>query len=211
LPSVEIAISGVSKVNKRHQVKTAIENAPRQGKKAPKVLVLADDDIRFPPYTYHWILDPFKNSQIGAVGTSQQTKRSEDEPFLMRLVAWLFVDYIERRNFENAATLKIDGGISCLSGRMLAVRATIVLSRKYLDGYISEKWNGIELYADDDNYLTRWLQENGWEIGFQYSTNCRVETSFDHSFKQLWKRCLRWARSNWRSNWKSIRQTDNWR
>ncbi|KAG9231513.1 putative polysaccharide synthase Cps1 [Amylocarpus encephaloides] len=56
--------------------------------------------------------------------------------------------------------------------------------------YVTETWLGIPLNADDDNFVTRLLVAKGWGIRIQM---CKEA-----------EQCLRWARSNLRSNTKSI-------
>lgn len=207
---VEILLSQVGQANKRQQLRAAIENVPKQRGDFHKVMVFADDDIICPRMTLLWMLACFEKETVGAVGTCQRTRRSRDGSFFERIVDWILADYIERRNFENPATLAIDGSISCLSGRMMAIRAGITQDCLFLDGLVSEAWRGRRLNADDDNFWTRWLLEHGWEIGFQYTEECEVETTFELGFKQLLQRNLRWCRSNWRSNFRSICKRGNW-
>lgn len=207
---VQILISKIGRANKRAQLRAAIEAVPKSRRDSHKAIVFADDDITCPHKTLQWMLACLQRETIGAVGTCQQTRRCKDGSFLERITDWILADYIERRNFENATTLGIDGSISCLSGRMMLIRPGIVQDPAFLCEFVSEVWCGRELNADDDNFWTRWVLEGGWEIGFQYDGECQVETTFDLSPKQLLKRNLRWCRSNWRSNWRSIRKPANW-
>jgi len=59
------------------------------------------------------------------------------------------------------------------------------------------------LNADDDNFLTRWMMNNDWDIQIQKHPECEVQTTLEGNSKFLLQ-CLRWARSNWRSNIKSL-------
>jgi hypothetical protein len=66
------------------------------------------------------------------------------------------------------------------------------------------------LNADDDNFITRWLFWKNWKIKFQYHKECEVETTLENNRKYL-NQCLRWVRSNWRSNRTSLFETgDVW-
>jgi len=44
---------------------------------------------------------------------------------------------------------------------------------------------------------------NGWDIHIQKHPDCEVQTTLENNLKYLLQ-CLRWARSNWRSNLKSL-------
>ncbi|KAK3360789.1 hypothetical protein B0T24DRAFT_643541 [Lasiosphaeria ovina] len=62
------------------------------------------------------MLAPFERKSVGAVGTCQRTRRIEVGSIAERITDWImFADYIERRHFENSATLAIDKSISCLA------------------------------------------------------------------------------------------------
>ncbi|KAL2257368.1 hypothetical protein VTK26DRAFT_264 [Humicola hyalothermophila] len=103
-----------------------------------------------------------------------------------RIFNWLGAAYIERRNFEISATHNIDGGTSCMSGRTGAYRTEILKSYDFLRSFKNEKWGRCRLNADDDNF-----------------PECEIETTLENDTKFLYQ-CLRWARSNWRSNWTSL-------
>ena len=54
--------------------------------------------------------------------------------------------------------------------------------------------------ADDD---TRSLVAYQWKTWIQYQPEREVKTTLENSYKFLYQ-CLRWTRSNWRSNWTSL-------
>ncbi|EEY24039.1 conserved hypothetical protein [Verticillium alfalfae VaMs.102] len=207
---LKVYVSHVAQAGKREQLKWAIDSIPDSRRKAHKVIVFADDDITFPHSTYGWVLAPFENPQVGGVGTCQRASRIKAGTIIQRIINWIFADYIERRGVENMATVAIEKSISCLSGRLAAFRAVIVQDRQFLDGLVSETWNGLKLRADDDNFWTRWLLEGGWEIAVQNDERCRVETTFGTTASEL-RRFVRWQRSNPRSNAKSLRRISNWK
>lgn len=168
-----------------------------------RITIMADDDVTWPSTIMPWILAPFEDPRIGGVGTCQRVKRVREGGFALRIWNWLGAAYIERRNFEISATHGIDGGTSCMSGRTGAYRSEILRDDEFLEGFVREQWCGKILKADDDNFVTRWLVSHQWKIWIQYEPECEVETTLENSSKFLYQ-CLRWARSNWRSNWTSL-------
>ncbi|GAB7353975.1 hypothetical protein MBLNU459_g4572t2 [Dothideomycetes sp. NU459] len=70
-------------------------------------------------------------------------------------------------------------------------------------GFTHETWRMYQLNADDDNFVTRWMYSHGWKIAMQYHKAAEVQTTLEDSPKYL-KQCLRWVRSNWRSNLTSM-------
>jgi hypothetical protein len=85
----------------------------------------------------------------------------------------------------------------------VAYRTEILQDPEFSYAFTNETWRSFQLNADDDNFLTRWLMNNGWDIRIQKHEQCEVQTTLENNSKFLLQ-CLRWARSNWRSNLKSL-------
>ncbi|RFU27413.1 hypothetical protein B7463_g8916, partial [Scytalidium lignicola] len=183
--------------NKRIQVCEAIPRVRTE------LIIMADDDVSWPRTILPWLLAPFEDKRIGGVGPCQRVKRINTGSISARIYNWLGAAYIERRNFEISATHGIDGGTSCMSGRTCAFRREILQSPLFLHGFKTECWGQYQLNADDDNFITRWLVSNNWKTWIQYNKECQIETTLENSHLFL-HQCLRWARSNWRSNYTSL-------
>lgn len=189
--------------NKRIQMCRAIP------KVQTRFILFADDDVGLPDRTLSWMLAPFEaNEKMGGVGTGQQVRRGADWDF------WRFLgyQYIARRNFDCSAGVCVDGGLPCLSGRAAMYRTCILKDTAFMHGFTHEVWewpwplNRFKTYlihADDDNYLTRWMVNHGWDIYIQIHPECMVETTLETGWKFV-QQCLRWSRSNWRSNHTSL-------
>ncbi|TIA24589.1 hypothetical protein D6C80_00303 [Aureobasidium pullulans] len=193
LNSSKIRVLSVAKANKRSQMCAAIPHV------MTKITVFADDDVIWPTTLLAWILAPFEDDEMGGVGTSQRLMRPK------KMTIWSFLGslYLERRNFDCSACLHIDGGLPCLSGRTVAYRTCILQDDAFTHGFTHETWRTFQLNADDDNFITRWMYTHGWKITMQYHKACEVQTTLEDSPKYL-KQCLRWVRSNWRSNLTSM-------
>lgn len=191
--SKRIRVLRVPKANKRFQMCRAIPDV------STSITVFADDDVVWPKKVLPWILAPFEDEQMGGVGTSQRLLRSEKSNF------WDFLNasYLERRNFDISACTHIDGGLPCLSGRTAAYRTAILQQPDFTSSFSSERWLGHLFYADDDNFLTRWMLSRGWKTYVQYHKECEVQTTLENNSRFL-AQCLRWSRSNWRSNLKTM-------
>jgi cellulose synthase/poly-beta-1,6-N-acetylglucosamine synthase-like glycosyltransferase len=183
--------------NKRLQVCKAIPFV------RTRITVMADDDVTWPSTIFPWLLAPFEDEEMGAVGTSQRVRRLKTGTLMERCYNWLGAVYIERRNFEISATHYIDGGTSCMSGRTCAFRTEILQENDFLLGFTTETWRGHLLNADDDNFITRWLVAKRWKTWVQYNWECEIETTLENNPK-FRRQCRRWARSNWRSNYTSL-------
>lgn len=189
----------IKQANKRRQMARAIPEVKTQ------IIVFADDDVDWPAKLLQWILAPFEDKLYGGVVTCQRLRRAENPTFSQRIYGFLGALYLERRNFDCAATSHMDGGMACISGRTCAYRANILQDPNFTDGFTNEKWffGQYQLNADDDNFITRWLVNHKHEVYMQYHPECEVKTTLEDNSKFL-KQCLRWARSNWRSNLTSL-------
>lgn len=191
--SKKITVLSISKANKRSQMCQALPHIET------KITIFADDDVIWPSTMMPWVLAAFEDEKVGGVGTSQRLKREKDPNF------WNFLGaaYLLRRNWDIVSCNRIDGGLPCLSGRTVAYRTHIIQDPEFSYAFTNETWRSFQLNADDDNFLTRWLMNNDWHIRIQKHEECEVQTTLEDNSKYLLQ-CLRWSRSNWRSNIKSL-------
>lgn len=119
--------------------------------------------------------------------------------------------YLERHNFEICATNALDGGVFVLSGRTAAYRTAILKDSGFMRYFLGEySWFGTigPMNVDDDNCITRWLVKQGWKIKIQSlkgkkEDEARIETTLGE-WPRFIKQCVRWSRTTWRSNAKSL-------
>jgi cellulose synthase/poly-beta-1,6-N-acetylglucosamine synthase-like glycosyltransferase len=195
-----IRLFTVTHPNKRRQMTRAIPEV-----RTP-ITIFADDDVSWPRTVLPWILAPFeKDERYGGVVTCQRLRRAVDPTFSQRIWGFLGALYLERRNFDCAATTHIDGGLPCMSGRTVAYKTSILQDEGFTYAFTNEEWwfGKYQLNADDDNFITRWMVSHGWETFMQYHPEAEVQTTLEDNPKFL-KQCARWSRSNWRSNLTSM-------
>ena len=189
-----ITIHGVPYANKRRQMVCAIPDVETE------ITIFADDDVLWPSKLLPWILAPLEDETYGAVGTNQRLRRAECPSFSQRIYGYLNALYLERRNFDCASCMYMDGGLPCLSGRTVAYRSSVIKDAAFKHAFTHEEWLGrYQLNADDDNFMTRWLVTHNKKIGYQYHKEAEVLTTLEDN-PNFMKQCLRWSRSNWRSN-----------
>lgn len=190
----KIRVRSVNHPNKRRQMVHAIPEI------ATDITIFADDDVLWPPKLLPWMLAPLEDESYGGVGTNQRLRRAEAPKLQQRIYGYLNALYLERRNFDCASCMYMDGGLPCLSGRTVAYRSRILKDTKFIHEFTNEEWLGCyQLNADDDNFITRWLISHDKKIGFQYHKEAEVLTTLEDN-PNFVKQCLRWSRSNWRSN-----------
>ena len=168
--------------------------------------MLCDDSVYWPPTFLPYCIAPFESSNVGIVGTSKLVRRVYNGTLWASF--WNFIGclYLSRRNFDMAATNTIDGGVSTVSGRTCAVRTSILADPAFTDAFLNEYiFFGLigPLNADDDKFITRWLVNHDWRIKIQHCTEVDTETNLG-SYPKYLSQCLRWARTTWRSNLRSL-------
>ncbi|EQL28315.1 hypothetical protein BDFG_08931 [Blastomyces dermatitidis ATCC 26199] len=192
----KVEVASVSRPKKSHQIAIAVERVHTD------IVILADGDVLWPPCLVPWILAPFEDPCMGGVATCQRVQTPNNPRISFQYIWWfLGALYLERRNFDCTATTYMDGGVPCLSGRTVAYRTEILQS--CMETFVNETWFGKSLNADDDNFLTRWMVTHGIKTYFQSHPDAEVLTTLEESSKFL-KQCVRWSRSNWRSNLRSL-------
>ena len=207
-----VQVLGTSKANKRLQMIQGLK------KVRTAITVFADDDVFWAPTLLAQLLAPFENAKVGAVGKARwyckkkggsliqpgglQTLERKAHPN-----CWDFLGtiYLERRKFELAATQSMDGGVGCLSGRSFAIRTGIIQTEQFCHEFWEEKWLGVLplIGADDDNFITRYLVNHGWDIVMQLGRDAELTTTLEGNWKFL-AQCVRWRRTTWRSNVTSL-------
>ena len=197
--SKRIRVLSVEKANKRRQMNMGIQHVTTE------LIVFADDDVFWGDKVLLWMLAPFEDPEMGGVVTNQRLRR-EKQPNLVNFFA---AGYLLRRNFDCGACTYMDGGMPCLSGRTVAYRTAILKDEEFARGFADEKWRipcwkNYRMNADDDNFLSRWMVSHGWKTWMQFHDECEVQTTLETTWKNYMKQCLRWSRSNWRSNLKSM-------
>ncbi len=198
-------VMSVPHPNKRWQMVRAIPDV-RTG-----ITIFADDDVTWPSTLLPWILAPFDDERYGGVGTNQRLRRANAPSIPQRAYGYLGALYLERRNFDCASCMYMDGGLPCLSGRTVAYRTKILKDHSFIHEFTHEQWTSkYQLHADDDNFLTRWMCSHGWKIWYQYHKEAEILTTLEDNTK-FWRQCLRWVRSNWRSNLTSLFREEIWR
>ena len=189
-----LRVLSISYPNKRHQMVRALPEI------RTRITIFADDDVLWPSKLLYWMLAPLEDPSYGGVGTNQRLRRADSPNVQQRLYGYLNALYLERRNFDCAACMYMDGGLPCLSGRTVAYRTSILQEESFKWSFTHEEWLGhYRLNADDDNFITRWLVSHNQKIAYQYHKEAEVLTTLEDN-PNFVKQCLRWSRSNWRSN-----------
>ncbi|KAK2012888.1 family 2 glycosyltransferase [Colletotrichum eremochloae] len=202
-PSTEIGVSAILRPSKRRQVAHAV------GHVRTEFTVLADDHVYWPsPDFLPSALAPFEDVNVGVVATYKRVRRTAPGEWSMSSIINLIgCLYLLRHNWELRASNAIDGGVFVVSGRTAIYRTRLLRSSGLMHRFCNEHFffgifGGEEgLGPDDDNFLTREAYRLGWDIKFQDTKDCTIETSLgDESAVKFRGQLIRWARTTFRSN-----------
>lgn len=141
------------------------------------ITIFCDDHVFWPSEFIPHILAPFEDGDTGTTGTCKRVRRQHPGFSISGFWNCIGALYLERHNFEIAASNHIDGGVFCVSGRTSAHRTAILQDPDFIDGFLNEyTFFGLvgPLNADDDNFVTRWMVNHGWKIRIQYSDGARI-------------------------------------
>ncbi|KAJ9651815.1 hypothetical protein H2198_008940 [Neophaeococcomyces mojaviensis] len=190
--------------NERHQFTHVFNDLAKDiDSNKDTIVVLIDDHVWWPsPNFLVNLIAPLEDKKVGGVVTNKRVQRERGNSFADSFLNFIACAYLERHKFETTAANAIDGGIFVVSGRTCAVRASIVLRKDFREGLANEHFFG-PLNLDDDNYITRFIIQNGWKIKLQnmgYDTLMVTSLSTISGYNKLRGQLLRWAHSQWRSN-----------
>ena len=173
-----------------------------------KITVFADDDALYNPLLLDSLIQPFKDPNMGGVGTRQIARpKNIDGSWDMWDIVMdirLFQRYVEIR-----ATSFMGGGASCLSGRTMAYRTKLFKPNdKYYKStfknlFLNERFAGQLQLSGDDKCLTRICINSNYKMYTQIAYECTLSTQFEKG-KKLLKQILRWSRNTWRSDLKLL-------
>ncbi|KAK8105293.1 hypothetical protein PG999_008652 [Apiospora kogelbergensis] len=204
---VDIRVSHTAVANKRAQISSAIDDIETD------FTFFVDSTALWPARHLPAALAPFaEDPRIGLVGTEKLPKRLASDSYWARSWNFLGAAYLMRHNYEIAASSAIDGGVFIISGRSCGIRTSILKDPEFRRGYEDERILipgfirciarvfGVHLaaeigplVADDDNYIKRWCEEHDIRTKFQ----CNM--------------CLRWSRTTFRSNPRTLLSGREWR
>lgn len=99
----KVQIRSVAYPNKRRQMVRALPDIKTD------ITIFADDDVLWPPKLLPWMLAPLEDEAYGGVGTNQRLRRAEAPNLQQRIYGYLNAIYLERRNFDCASCMYMDG------------------------------------------------------------------------------------------------------
>ncbi|OIW30741.1 family 2 glycosyltransferase [Coniochaeta ligniaria NRRL 30616] len=189
----KIQVLTVPEANKRAQLIRGIQAA------TGTILSLVDDDVFWPhDMVLPYLLAPFEDKKVGACGGPQKAHLDDCRKDENVITPW---EVAALRAFDGhgnhlVTRFKADGGVWCLVGRTIFVRAEILQNEAFYHDFANEVFMaGKALNTGDDVFITRWVQHvMGWALAIQDCPEATVTTTIksDAGFA---KQMLRWRRN----------------
>lgn len=188
-----------SLASKRRQLVAGIQRATGE------IIVFADDDVFWPPTALTYLLAGFETPSVGAVGGFHRARRQKT-PSAAFFNGWeaFAARRLWGRTIDISTSVGLDGGIPCISGRTAAYRASIVQDPDFQHKFTNEYWLGMyRLNSGDDQFLSRWIIDQGWIGRIHSAPEAEIETTVLPSALYL-RQWLRWNRNAQRSYTKRL-------
>lgn len=204
--NTEIRVRAAAVQNKRVQINTVLNGlAENQIENQDTIIVCVDDHAWWQGGRFlDHLLAPFEDRKVALVGTRKEVVRMRGTSYLDSFINLVGCLYLERHNFEITGQNALDDGVLVVSARTCAIRASVILNEDFMTKYVDERFffNMFgPLNSDDDNFVTRYILQQGYKIKFQNDPYNAICT--DIGISGFWKihgQLIRWARSQWRSN-----------
>lgn len=150
-----------------------------------EIIVQLDSDSYIEKKSLRALVEPFKESDIGAV-TAHTDPENKYENLLTRIqAAYYFISFRASKASES-----LFGTVFCCSGCCSAFRKEIILS--ILDEWLSEKFLSVPTPWDDDRSLTNFILISGYKT--IYLCNVQAYTIVPNNLKQFIKQQIRWKK-----------------
>ncbi|KAJ4016077.1 hypothetical protein NW752_007013 [Fusarium irregulare] len=192
---VPITILTVPKPGRRTQMALAAQEATGD------ILCFVDDDTVWPSNkVLPYLLAGFENPKVGGVVGRQSAWIPKERRNPDVLTPWE-VAAIRKLSGNNEKQMLLHasgGGIWCLTGRTMLLRASAIKPGTFLDEWTNEIFWGRLIQTGEDSFLTRWLRDNGWELFHQDAPEAEVFTEVKTDSNYIGQ-LIRWRRNGFQA------------
>jgi cellulose synthase/poly-beta-1,6-N-acetylglucosamine synthase-like glycosyltransferase len=188
---VSIHALPASQVGKRSQMAIGISKA------RGAIIATPDDGIIWPDRYLEYMLPPFEDASVGAVGSNMTVYIPPSRRNAATITPWEVAMcrlMFGRRNYE--AMWAAARWCWILTGCTGMWRADILNTKEYLDAFLNDRWMGrYRLDVGDDTFTTRWVIAQGYFVAFQAMPETVIERAAKTTSWFLKGQLVRWQRS----------------
>jgi len=153
------------------------------------IVVLSDSDTIWEEDLLRTVLMPFADPAVGGVGTRQRVLEAHASLW-RRAADW----QLDAKYLTYIPAMARKGGISCLSGRTVAYRRSVLL--EVLPDLVNETFRGKRCISGDDGRLTWLVLNKGYKTAYQQ--NAVAWTMMPDTARGFFMQRLRWSRNSYR-------------
>lgn len=150
-----------------------------------EIIVQLDSDSYITPTSLRFLVQPFKNPEIGGVCAHADPENADTNWLTKIQAAYYFVSFKIQKAAESTFHI-----VLCLSGCCSAYRKDIVLP--ILDEFLSEKFLGLPITWGDDRSLTNWVIKSGYKT--IYTEEAQAFTICPDDIRTFMKQQVRWKK-----------------
>ncbi len=164
---------------KRHGMAVGFKKATGE------IVVQLDSDSYLDPETFRNVLQPFYNSDIGAVCAHADPENADENLLTRTQAAYYFMSFRILKAAESAFTT-----VFCCSGCSSAYRKDVVLP--IMDIWLEETFLGLPVTWGDDRALTNWVLRRGYKT--IYTDKAQAYTIVPTTLRQFMRQQARWKK-----------------
>lgn len=159
------------------------------------ITFILDSDTKVNPNAMEQLTRVFSTPDVGGA-TPKHIIDKPNSSYIKKVSSWL-----EDTRFEEIVRGQSSyGTVSCLPGRLLAIRTDLL--KELTPKLIKQKFLGAECISGDDRYLTSELLKMGYKTVYQ--PTAEVVTQAPNTLKGFILQRLRWSRTSFRETLRSI-------
>lgn len=161
------------------------------------VVIICDDDTKWTKNVLLNLVRPLlEQSRLGCVFPDLRI-----DPVRTHMTIWELLGLLRHAGdgVDFQSSLRVDGGVFCHHGSTAAYRGQILRDPAFIKAFEDESWRGHNLNSGDDQFLCRWLTNQGWSVALRSAKSCLVQTRSRPSWRHMLQ-LLRWSRNDWRAS-----------
>jgi hyaluronan synthase len=150
-----------------------------------EIIVQLDSDSYIQPETFRYLIEPFRNPQIGAVCAHADPENADTNLLTKMQAAYYFLSFRILKAAESTFM-----SVFCCSGCSSAYRKSIVMP--ILEEWLNEKFLGLPVTWGDDRALTNWVIKLGYKT--VYTDEAQAYTICPDKWRVFFKQQVRWKK-----------------
>ncbi|KAL8713803.1 MAG: hypothetical protein Q9225_006713 [Loekoesia sp. 1 TL-2023] len=197
LEDQRIRLYSIKEANVRNQASEGIRRT------TTPFIVFVDDDVEWSLHTLHHISIAMSDPVVGGANTMKRVCPSGRSFTIWESFGAL--NLVRRNILHSFMAYFSHGHVLNLSGATAAYRTKVLQQEEFYSAFKNDCWRGrYRIRTGDDNFLTSWVVQKGWQTRFINDPKALVKTTVNSDSTYL-KQLLRWSRDTARGYLRDLR------